>query len=59
MSDSRIQSAVGYVPFENLIGKAQFILFSIGGGAAAWGFGIGRRRYAGAGCSPSSDEWRD
>jgi signal peptidase I len=35
-TDSRVQSAVGYVPFENLIGKAQIIFFSIGGGAAAW-----------------------
>jgi signal peptidase I len=29
--DSRVPSAVGYVPFENLIGKAQIIFFSIGG----------------------------
>jgi signal peptidase I len=35
-TDSRVQSAVGYVPFENLVGKAQIIFFSIGGGAAAW-----------------------
>jgi signal peptidase I len=34
--DSRVPSAVGYVPFENLIGKAQIIFFSIGGGEPAW-----------------------
>ena len=34
--DSRVQSAVGYVPFENLIGKAQVIFFSIGDGEPAW-----------------------
>ncbi len=27
---------VGYVPFENLIGKAQIIFFSIGDGEPAW-----------------------
>ncbi len=35
-TDSRVQSAVGYVPFENLIGKAQIIFFSVGGGTPAW-----------------------
>lgn len=34
--DSRVQNLVGYVPFENLIGKAQVIFFSIDEGAAAW-----------------------
>jgi signal peptidase I len=34
--DSRVLSAVGYVPFENLIGKAQVIFFSIGDGEPAW-----------------------
>jgi signal peptidase I len=34
--DSRVPSAVGFVPFENLIGKAQIIFFSIGGGEPAW-----------------------
>jgi signal peptidase I len=34
--DSRVLSAVGYVPFENLIGKARIIFFSIGGGAPGW-----------------------
>ena len=35
-ADSRVLSAVGYVPFENLIGKAQLIFFSIGDGEPAW-----------------------
>jgi len=35
-ADSRVASAVGYVPFENLIGKAQIIFFSIGDGEPAW-----------------------
>jgi signal peptidase I len=35
-TDSRVLSAVGYVPFENLIGKAQIIFFSIGDGESAW-----------------------
>jgi len=34
--DSRVQSAVGYVPFENIIGKAQIIFLSIGDGRSAW-----------------------
>jgi signal peptidase I len=34
--DSRVPSGVGYVPFENLIGKAQVIFFSIGDGVPAW-----------------------
>src|SRR5215813_8986751 len=34
--DSRVPSAVGYVPFENLIGKAQIIFFSIADGEPAW-----------------------
>jgi signal peptidase I len=35
-TDSRVLSAVGYVPFENLIGKAQIIFFSIADGEPAW-----------------------
>jgi signal peptidase I len=34
--DSRVPSAVGYVPFDNLIGKAQIVFFSIGDGEPAW-----------------------
>jgi signal peptidase I len=38
--DSRVPSpsGVGYVPFENLIGKAQIIFFSVHEGEAAWQF---------------------
>ncbi len=36
--DSRVLSAVGYVPAENLIGKAQFIFFSTNGSARLWEF---------------------
>ena len=36
--DSRVLSAVGYVPEENLIGKAQFIFFSTDGSARLWEF---------------------
>jgi signal peptidase I len=35
-ADSRVLSEVGYVPFENLVGKAQIIFFSIGDGEPAW-----------------------
>jgi signal peptidase I len=35
-ADSRVLDEVGYVPFENLVGRAQMIFFSIGHEAAAW-----------------------
>jgi signal peptidase I len=35
-TDSRVLSQVGYVPRDNLIGKAQIIFFSIGEGERAW-----------------------
>ena len=35
-TDSRVLSAVGYVPQENLIGRAQMIFFSIAEGEQAW-----------------------
>jgi signal peptidase I len=35
-TDSRVLSQVGYVPYENIIGRAQVIFFSISGGAHAW-----------------------
>jgi signal peptidase I len=35
-TDSRVLSQVGYVPFENIIGRAQIIFFSIGEGEPAW-----------------------
>jgi signal peptidase I len=37
-ADSRVLSAVGYVPFENLIGKAQLIFFSVSDGEPVWKF---------------------
>jgi signal peptidase I len=38
-SDSRVSpmiGGVGYVPFENIIGRAEIVFFSIGDGAQAW-----------------------
>ena len=37
-TDSRVSAQVGYVPVENLIGRAQIIFFSIGEGAHVWEF---------------------
>jgi signal peptidase I len=37
-TDSRVLSQVGYVPFENLVGRAQIIFFSVGDGEPAWHF---------------------
>jgi len=37
-TDSRVLSQVGYVPYENIIGKAQIIFFSIKDGTHAWEF---------------------
>ena len=34
--DSRVMSAVGFIPAENLVGKAQFLFFSTDGSAAWW-----------------------
>jgi signal peptidase I len=35
-TDSRVLSQVGYVPFQNIVGKAQIIFFSIHEGERAW-----------------------
>lgn len=35
-NDSRAQNIVGYIPFENLVGRASFIFFSTGGHIALW-----------------------
>jgi signal peptidase I len=35
-TDSRVLSAVGYVPFDNLVGRAQLISISVGFGEPAW-----------------------
>ncbi|VIO75235.1 Signal peptidase I [Bradyrhizobium ivorense] len=37
-TDSRFLSQVGYVPFENIIGRAQMIFFSVAEGEQAWMF---------------------
>jgi signal peptidase I len=37
-TDSRVLAQVGYVPFQNIIGRAQMIFFSIGKGEQAWMF---------------------
>lgn len=37
-TDSRVSSAVGYVPFENFIGRAEIIFFSTGGESPFWEF---------------------
>ncbi|WP_222877110.1 signal peptidase I [Terrihabitans soli] len=37
-TDSRVQSAVGYVPYENLVGRAEIIFFSVEEGSHAWAF---------------------
>ena len=34
--DSRVLSAVGFVPYENLIGRAEFLFYSHDGSAAIW-----------------------
>jgi signal peptidase I len=34
--DSRVLSLVGYVPFENIVGRAEIIFFSVGEGERAW-----------------------
>ncbi|MBZ0148137.1 MAG: signal peptidase I [Pseudorhodoplanes sp.] len=35
-TDSRVLSQVGYVPFQNLVGRAQLIFFSVAEGERAW-----------------------
>lgn len=37
-SDSRVPDVVGYVPFENLVGRAEIIFFSADGSASFWQF---------------------
>ena len=36
--DSRVLGAVGYIPAENLVGRAEFIFFSTNGNAEIWEF---------------------
>lgn len=35
-TDSRVTSQVGYVPFQNFIGRAEIIFFSVGGDSRFW-----------------------
>jgi signal peptidase I len=35
-TDSRVLSQVGYIPFENIIGRAEIIFFSVAEGERAW-----------------------
>ncbi|WP_417684296.1 signal peptidase I [Roseibium sp.] len=35
-TDSRVLSAVGYVPYENLVGRAEVLFFSVADGEPAW-----------------------
>ncbi len=35
-TDSRVLSAVGYVPYENLVGRAEILFFSVADGEPAW-----------------------
>ena len=35
-TDSRVLSQVGYVPFDNFVGRAEILFFSLEDGAAAW-----------------------
>lgn len=37
-TDSRVLSAVGYVPLQNLVGRADFLFFSTDGSARIWEF---------------------
>jgi signal peptidase I len=37
-TDSRVQSAVGYIPMENLVGRAELLFFSVERGEHAWAF---------------------
>ncbi len=49
-TDSRVLDEVGYVPFENIVGRAEIIYFSIGDGASAlqiwrWPMALRLRRF--------------
>src|SRR5205823_3212146 len=36
--DSRVEGAVGFVPFENFVGKAEYVFFSVAEGEPGWAF---------------------
>ena len=50
-ADSRFMNGVGFVPLENLVGRAEFIFFSIDASIPGGNSGNGRSRSAGPGCS--------
>jgi len=58
-TDSRVLSAVGYVPFENLVGKAQIISSPSAMASPPGTSGAGHGRCVGAGSSRLSDEPKD
>lgn len=35
-TDSRVQGQVGFIPLENFVGRAEFLFFSLQGGASGW-----------------------
>jgi signal peptidase I len=35
-TDSRVQSQVGFIPFDHLVGRAEILFFSVGEGEQAW-----------------------
>ena len=37
-TDSRDENVVGFVPFENFVGRAEVIFFSVEEGASGWKF---------------------
>jgi len=43
-TDSRVLSQIGYVPLENIIGRAGMIYFSVGSDAAGTGSSFGTER---------------
>ena len=36
--DSRVEGEVGFVPFENFVGKAEYVFFSVADGEPGWAF---------------------
>ncbi len=55
-TDSRDLASVGYVPFANLVGRAEMIFFSIDEGTRPGSSGTGRPMCAGRACSRPSIE---
>jgi signal peptidase I len=55
-TDSRDESSVGFVPYENFVGRAEIIFFSIDENASAWRLWDGPGRCAGSACSGRSSD---